>query len=144
MIDGNQGPLWYLRSLCSAGTRRACPAAVGGQGLEKRIMGDQRLITREELFPFVHYEYGEAFYGSWRDMRYRIARDPLQNVHFTPPDKRGEASLEVIVWKGPLGFAAADDSLKTKKLFPFSEEGLQMAAEWLDERARQGVQEWIK
>lgn len=92
-------------------------------------------ISRAELFPFVHYEYGEAYYGSCGNMRYRIAREPLQNVHYTPSDKRGEASLRVVVWNGPYGYSATDDALKTEKLFSFSEEGLQQAAEWLDQQA---------
>ena len=48
----------------------------------------ERHISREELFPFVHYEYGEAYYGSCKGLRYRIAREPLQNVHFTPVPRR--------------------------------------------------------
>ena len=91
-------------------------------------------ITREELFPFVHYEYGEAYYGSCGSLRYRIAREPLQNVHYTPPGKRGEASLRAVFWHGPYGYAATDDSLKTVRDFPFSEEGLREAAEWLNEQ----------
>ncbi len=94
-------------------------------------------IRREELFPFVHYEYGEAYYGSCRGMRYRIAREPLQNVHYTPPDKRGEASLRAVCWPEPYGYAAADEAVKTAKDFPFTEEGLQQAAEWLDGMVRE-------
>ena len=90
-------------------------------------------ITREELFPFVHYEYGEAYYGSCGQLRYRIAREPLENVHFTPPDKRGEASLRAVAWRGPMGYSAADESQKMIRDFPFSEEGLQQAAEWLNQ-----------
>ena len=33
----------------------------------------ERHISREELFPFVHYEYGEAYYGSCGGTRYRLA-----------------------------------------------------------------------
>ncbi len=100
-------------------------------------MEADRKISRDDLFPFVHYEYGEAYYGSSGDMRFRVAREPLKNVHFTPPDKRGEASLRVTIWRGPLGFAAVEEGQKTDKLFPFSEEGMQQAADWLDERARE-------
>lgn len=95
----------------------------------------EKKIAREDLFPFVHYEYGEAYFGSSGNMRFRIARDPLKNVHFTPPDKRGEASLRVTVWRGPYGYAATEEALRTDRLFPFSEEGLQQAADWLSERA---------
>ena len=92
----------------------------------------ERHISREELFPFVHYEYGEAYYGSCKGLRYRIAREPLQNVHFTPVEKRGEAVLRAVAWKGPLGYAATEDASKILRDFPFSEEGLQEAAAWLN------------
>lgn len=95
-------------------------------------MEQEKHITRGELFPFVHYEYGEAYYGSCGSLRYRIAREPLENVHFTPPDKRSEAVLRVVAWPGPYGYAATDASRKTVKDFPFSEEGLEEAAVWLD------------
>lgn len=95
-------------------------------------MTGHRQITREDLFPFVHYEYGEAYYGSCGSLRYRIAREPLENVHYTPQDKRGEASLRVVTWRGPYGYAATAADLKTIRDFPFSEEGLQQAADWLN------------
>ncbi|MDO5132377.1 MAG: hypothetical protein Q4D81_05300 [Eubacteriales bacterium] len=93
---------------------------------------ENRHIRREDLFPFVHYEYGEAYFGSCRGMRFRIAREPLQNVHYTPPDKRGEAVLRAVFWPEPFSFAATEDDRKTIRDFPFTEEGLQQAAEWLD------------
>jgi hypothetical protein len=92
----------------------------------------ERHIRREELFPFVHYEYGEAYYGSCGSLRYRIAREPLKNVHFTPPDKRGEASLRAVVWPEPYSYAATEDTLKTVRDFPFTQEGMEQAADWLD------------
>lgn len=98
-------------------------------------METNRKISREELFPFVHYEYGEAYYGSCGPLRYRIAREPLENVHYTPKDRRGEASLRVVSWRGPCGYAATPPEQKTIRDFPFSEEGLRQAAQWLDQSA---------
>lgn len=95
-----------------------------------------KVIRREDLFPFIHYEYGEAYYGSFGNLRYRIAREPLENVHFTPPEKRGEASLRVVLWPGPYGYAATEEAEKTVQDFPFSEEGLRQASEWLDQKMR--------
>ena len=46
-------------------------------------------VIAKDLFSIVHYEYGEAYYGSYEMMCYRVAREPLENVHFTPPEKRG-------------------------------------------------------
>ena len=102
-----------------------------GQG-GKNAGAARELISVKELFPFIHYEYGEAYYGSRGRWRFRIAREPLTNVHFTPPDKRGEASLRVTAWPGPYGYAATEDALKTVRDFPFTPEGLQQAADWLN------------
>lgn len=95
-------------------------------------MEKERQISRKDLFPLIHYEYGEAYYGSCGKLRYRIAREPLENVHFTPPDKRGEACLRAVVWQGPFGYAATAEEGKTSRDFPFSEEGMQQAVEWLN------------
>ena len=94
-------------------------------------------VTRQELFPFVHYEYGEAYFGSSGVLRYRIAREPLESVHYTPPEKRGEASLRVDLWPGPYSYAATSGDRVTTQRFPFSEEGLQQAADWLDRKIRE-------
>lgn len=98
----------------------------------KNAGGAPQPVSVEELFPFVHYEYGEAYYGSRGRWRFRIAREPLKNVHFTPPDKRGEASLRAVAWPGPYSYAATEDTLKTVRDFPFTEEGMQQAADWLN------------
>ena len=50
-------------------------------------------IERKEFFNLMHYEYGEAYFGSYKGMRYRLAREPLENVKFVPVDQRGPATL---------------------------------------------------
>lgn len=86
---------------------------------------------RDVLFPFVHYEYGEAYFGSLGGLRFRIAREPLENVHFAPAEKKADAVLRATVWPEPLGYAATPREQRTEKDFPFTEEGLQQAAEWI-------------
>lgn len=89
-------------------------------------------IGTKDLFSLTHYEYGEAYFGSERGMRFRVAREPLANVHFTPADKRGPATLRVTVWPEPDSYQSAPDDRKTVKDFPFTEEGLQQAAAYLN------------
>ena len=89
-------------------------------------------LKTEDLFGFPHYEYGEAYYGSSGEYRFRLARDPLENVHYTPPDKRGESCLLAEVWKGPLGYAASAPEERTAARFGFSEEGFEEAVRWLN------------
>ena len=40
-----------------------------------------------------HYEYGEAYYGSCQSVYYRLGIEPLENVHWTPLEKREPHSL---------------------------------------------------
>ncbi len=98
-------------------------------------------IPEEELLHIGHYEYGEAFYGSCGGMRYRVAREPLANVRYTPPDKRGEASLRAVIWPGPLAYGAADPADMQIRDFEFSAEGLHEAWLWLDEEAEKRAQD---
>lgn len=99
-------------------------------------------ITVKDLFSLTHYEYGEAYYGSYHGMRFRIAREPLENVHFTPPDKRGEATLRVVVWPEPKGYKSVPEQEKTIEDFPVTEEGLQQAADYLNKYHEEHMELW--
>ncbi len=90
-------------------------------------------LQEQDLFSLTHYEYGEAYYGSYQGMRFRVAREPLENVHFTPVDKRGEASLRVVIWPEPEGYAAVPEEKKIIRDFPVTEEGLQQIVAYLNE-----------
>lgn len=90
-------------------------------------------VGPKDLFSLTHYEYGEAYYGSDRGMRFRVAREPLENVRFTPPDKRGEASLRVTIWPEPYCCKAAPEESKVSRDFPVTEEGLRQIVEYLNE-----------
>ena len=84
-------------------------------------------IELNSFFPLSHYEYGEAYFGSYKGMRYRLAREPLENVKFTPLDKRGPATLMATVWPEPNSYAHTEDALKTTENFEVSQEGLEKA-----------------
>ena len=65
-------------------------------------------IEKKEFFNLMHYEYGEAYFGSYKGMRYRLAREPLENVKFVPVDQRGPATLMATVWPEPYSYAKTD------------------------------------
>ena len=92
----------------------------------------------------MHYEYGEAFFGSYKGMRYRLARDPLENVKFVPVDKRGPATLMATVWPEPYAYGMTDDSLKTSENFEVSQEGLESAVAWINQQYESRKNEWEK
>lgn len=89
-------------------------------------------IEPHELYSINFYEYGEAYLGSCSGVRYRLAREPLKNVHYTPPDQRDPAVLLATVWPEPYAYGTADPESMKSKEFEFSEKGLSEAALWLD------------
>ena len=101
-------------------------------------------IELKSFFPLSHYEYGEAYFGSYKGMRYRLARDPLENVKFTPLDKRGPATLMATVWPEPNSYAHTDDSLKTTENFEVSQEGLEKAVQWINDQYTSRESEWSR
>lgn len=101
-------------------------------------------IELTSFFPLSHYEYGEAFFGSYKGMRYRLAREPLENVKFTPLDKRGPATLMATVWPEPNSYAHTDDSLKTTENFEVSQEGLEKAVQWINDQYTSRESEWSR
>ena len=93
--------------------------------------------VRKDLYGINFYLYGEANYGSYKGLRFRVARNPLVHVFYTPAEKRGPATLQVICWKEPMNFASTPDGEKTVKDFDFSPEGIDQAAAWIhEEQAR--------
>ena len=99
-------------------------------------------IDKHTFFNFNHYLYGEAFYGSYEGMRYRLAREPLENVFFVPADKRGPATLRATVWPEPYAYGHTDKALMKSEDFEFSEEGLEAAVKWFNEQHEAG--DWPK
>ncbi|MDD6692019.1 MAG: hypothetical protein PUE63_09325 [Lachnospiraceae bacterium] len=103
--------------------------------------GSQGILQRE-LFPISHYEYGEPYFGSYRGMRFRIAREPLENVHFTPADKRGPAVLRVVIWPEPYSYEKTEEEKKVTKDFAFTKEGLDEVGPYLNAYYEEHREEW--
>ncbi len=99
-------------------------------------------IEKQDFFNLTHYEYGEAYFGSCSGMRYRLAREPLANVHFTPPEKRDPATLMATVWPEPYAYGMTDPAEMTSEHFEISEEGLSAAVEWLQGQYESRKAEW--
>ncbi len=82
------------------------------------------MVKRTDLFHLPFYQK-EAFTGSDRGLRFWIGRE--------------EDKLRTIVWPEPYALRYTDDSLKHVKDFPFSEEGLDLAYEWIMGEGRAAV-----
>jgi hypothetical protein len=104
---------------------------------EKRREEKKADPVRKDLYGILYYLYGEANYGSYQGLRFRVARNPLEHVFYVPEAKRGPATLQVICWKGPMNFASTPEEEKTVRDFEFSPEGIDQAAAWIyEEQAR--------
>ena len=96
---------------------------------QMRDMGDTPKIEETTFYHINYYLYGKAFKGSYQGMRFRLARNPLENVFFKPKEVQDAGTL-------------MDDEKKLTKEFPFSEEGKLAAVDWLNEQYESRKEEW--
>ena len=89
-------------------------------------------IARESLWGLSHYTYGEAYFGSCKGMRYRLAREPL----VIPKEEVGTVTpmLKASVWPEPFAYAHTEKEQITETLFPFSEDGMTEACRYFNEQ----------
>ncbi len=92
----------------------------------------------------MHYEYGEAYFGSHKGMRYRLARDPLANVKFVPVKDREPATLMATVWPEPYAYGVADKELMRSEHFEVTQEGFEAAVAWINQQYETRKDEWDK
>ncbi len=97
-------------------------------------------ITKEEFFGLNYYRYGEAYFGSCRGMRYRLAADPLKRLK--PMEAPDGLELLATVWPEPFAYGKADPEQMTSEKFDFSEEGLEAAVKWIKERYSADSERW--
>ncbi len=101
-------------------------------------------IENKASYGISWYEHGIPYYGSHRGMRFRIARDPMEDVALKPPDKKGEALFQVIIWPEPYSFDATPEEQKTVETFPFDEAGKKQLVEWLNAQYAARYEDWEK
>ena len=80
------------------------------------------MLTRENVLS-LNFMKKEDFTGSYKGMRFLLRQESIDD----------EKKLCVYIWSEPLGFEATSDEKKIKNIFEFSNEGLDMAIEWMNE-----------
>ncbi len=78
----------------------------------------------KEKFHVLNYVKKEEYCASMDGMRYMLKKKEAE----------GGTYLEVIIWPEPYCYAKTPEDKKQRKDFPFSEQGLQEAADWLNEQ----------
>lgn len=81
------------------------------------------MLTRDD-FLSLNFVKKEDYTGSHQGMRYMLHQETAED----------EKKLQVFIWPEPLGFEATPDEKKLSELFPFNEEGLNEAMNWMNER----------
>ena len=71
----------------------------------------------------------EDFTGSHKGMRFLLHQESVDE----------EKKLKVYVWSEPFGFEATPEEKKLSELFAFSEEGLEQAIAWMNEKHAAGL-----
>lgn len=101
-------------------------------------------ITQEKTFKLTYYDYGQPFYGSYRGMRYRLARDPLKNVYGKSKEEKEDAKLTAMVWPEPYSFEFIKEEDIISSEYPYTEEGKSQAIAWLNEQYLKQKDRWAK
>lgn len=99
-------------------------------------------IENKDSYGLTWYEHAQPYLGSHRGMRFRIARDPMEDCALTPPDKKGPAEFEAIIWPEPYCFEKTPDEQKTRATFPFDMDGKQQMIDWLNDQYESRYDEW--
>lgn len=81
-------------------------------------------MIEKEHFHILNYVKKEEYTASMAGMRYMLKKK----------DTEEGAKLEVIIWPEPYCYAKTEEEKKQRKEFEFSKEGVEMAADWLNEQ----------
>jgi hypothetical protein len=102
----------------------------------------EQKINEKDFYGINYYEYGKPFLGSYKGMRYKLARNPLENVFFKSPEEKANGTLLAVVWPEPFSFDVTPDDKKVSCEFPFSDEGRRAAVDWINEQYETRQDEW--
>lgn len=91
------------------------------------------MIDKENFHP-LNYIKKEEYSGSMEGMRYLLKKV-----------KSGEEDvIRVTVWPEPLGFARTPEGQKTSMEVPLTKEGVEQAADWLNEQYEMRKEYWLE
>lgn len=89
------------------------------------------MINKDEFHVF-NYIKKEELSGSMEGMRYM-----LKKISTEDGDR-----LQTTIWQGPLNFFKTPEEKKQVKEFPFSAEGVEQAADWMNEQYLADKEKW--
>ena len=81
-------------------------------------------MIEKEHFHILNYVKKEEYSASMDGMRYMLKKKETGDG----------AKLEVIIWPEPYCYAKTEEEKKQRMEFEFSQDGVEMAADWLNEQ----------
>ena len=103
-------------------------------------------IERDDIHTIKYFDYGEAFYGSYMGMRYRVALEPLDFILYKSKEDKEKYQIRAYAWKEPFSFNEVNTDPEKKEEggltysdFDFTEEGICDSIKWLNEKYRELV-----
>ena len=87
----------------------------------------------------LEYIKKEDFLGSYKGMRYRLAK--RQEINEASPEET-QTVIEVIIWPEPYNFFKTPEQKKQRKCFEFSINGKEAAVKWLNLQYREQKPLW--
>ncbi|MBQ2934842.1 MAG: hypothetical protein IJD96_01245 [Lachnospiraceae bacterium] len=86
-------------------------------------------MIEKERFHVFNYIKKEEYCASMDGMRYMLKKQET-----TDGEGEKQTVLEVIIWPEPYCYAKTPEEKKQRKNFPFSPQGVEEAADWLNEQ----------
>ncbi len=108
--------------------------------MEKRMIK----IENKDSYGITWYEHAQPYFGSHRGMRFRIARNPMDDVSLKPAEEKGDAVFEAIIWPEPFSFDNTPEEQKMMNTFPFDLAGKEQMVAWLNQMYEERYDEWEK
>jgi hypothetical protein len=99
-------------------------------------------IKNKDSYGLTWYEHGQPYFGSHAGMRFRLARDPMEDCALTPPEKKGEAVFVATIWPEPYCYEATPEEKKISAQFPFTVEGKEAMVDWLNAQYESRQEDW--
>lgn len=91
------------------------------------------MIQRSDILS-IPYMKKAVFTGSYQGMRYRLEKVRTEE----------EEQLQAAIWDAPYSFDVTPEKRKEYQCFPFSEEGICQAVDWLNDKWQQQPERWQK
>ena len=91
------------------------------------------MIQRSDILS-IPYLKKAVFTGSFQGMRYRLEKAAQEEAE----------CLKVTIWESPYNYEVTPEEKKESDAFPFSEEGIRQAVEWLNGKWEREPDRWRK